>query len=295
MVAPMSTRRYHIVDVFAEAKYTGNQLAVVTEAAGLSAEDMQRIAREMNFSETTFLLSNRERDGGFDVRIFTPAVELPFAGHPTIGTACVIQREILGAGRDRIVLNLPIGPVPVTVDAQEVWWMHPRWPDFGPTRPAADAAELLRLSPADLDPRLPVEQVGVGVSFLIVPLRGLDAVRRCRLDGDVLARRVAQGYPMGVLAFAPETYRPENHVNARMFFDAFGVREDPATGSAGACLAAYTARHRCFGTDSIALRVEQGYEIERPSLLHLRATAHGDAGEVSVGGRVLAVARGELL
>jgi trans-2,3-dihydro-3-hydroxyanthranilate isomerase len=290
----MSTRRFLILDVFAEQKLTGNQLAVVQDSEGLDGETMQRIAREMHFSETSFLLSDRERDGGFDVRIFTPEEEVPFAGHPTLGTAFAIRETLLGGEAQRVVLNLPVGPIPVTFESEagELAWMRQRSPEFMETLDLETAARLLCLRPQDIDERAPAQQVSTGLPFTIVPLRSLEAMRRARLDPTTL-----EGLPLAksIFFFCPEAVEPENQIHARMFAPTFGVPEDPATGSANGCLAAYLVFHRYFDGDSVDVRVEQGYEMNRPSRLYLRAAESGGEIEVHVGGKVFPVARGELL
>lgn len=283
---------FTIVDVFAEEKYAGNQLAVVRGAAGLSDGDLLKITREMNYSETTFVLSEEERDGGYDVRIFTPGGEVPFAGHPTLGTAHVIRDEILSEPVERLVLNLEAGKIPVTFG--DVLWMDQLPPTFGRTLDPSSMARVLRLEPDDLDDSHPVQGVSTGLPAIIVPLRTLDALRRCRVDWDLY--RASAGAGENLYVFCPEPHEggPGN-LSARMFADDLGVTEDPATGSAAGCLAGYLARHRYFGADSVDVRVEQGYEIHRPSLLYLRAGKDGDGINVSVGGKVQMVARGELV
>jgi trans-2,3-dihydro-3-hydroxyanthranilate isomerase len=288
-----------IVDVFAEDKYAGNELAVIRQAESLSGTDMQKIAREMNFSETTFILKDEESGGGFDVRIFTPQSEVPFAGHPTLGTAFIIQQEILRRPVGEVVLNLKVGPIPVTFtyrgEAPDVLWMKQIPPRFGETITPERAAQVLGLKPADIDARFPVQSVSTGLPFFIVPLKTREALRRSRVDLRKLFALINRTEAKAFLLFCPETLSPQNHLQVRVFADALGVPEDPATGSANGCLAGYLARHKYFGADGVDIRVEQGHEVGRPSLLLLRA---GDvAGEVSVsvGGRVIPVARGELV
>ena len=295
----MSRTPFCIVDVFADRKYAGNQLAVVRDAAAISDEDMQLIAREMHFSETTFILSDKQRDGGFDVRIFTPEEELPFAGHPTLGTAYVIQQEILRQRAEEVRLNLKVGQIPVSFtyrDGQpEVLWMRQKAPEFGRDWSRDTIAEVLNLAPGQIDDRFPIQEVSTGVFFIIVPLKSLDAVRRAHVNRERYFELVRSAQAKAILVFAPETYDPQNQLNVRMFADYYGVAEDPATGSANGCLAGYLVKHRYFGTEHIDLRVEQGHEIKRPSLLLLRARDHDGQIEVSVGGTVVPVARGELL
>jgi trans-2,3-dihydro-3-hydroxyanthranilate isomerase len=296
----MGKHRLFIVDVFAEEKYAGNQLAVVTAADSLSAHVMQRIAREMNFSETTFILSDAPRAGGYEVRIFTPTMELPFAGHPTLGTASVIRHELAQALPEQISLNLKIGPVPVTFastpDGKETVWMQPPAPTLGAIRSASLVADMLGLMPEDIDPRFPVQEVSIGIPFLFVPLASLAALKRVRIDVDRRAALMQQGISVwSVLLFCRETNQPGHHVAARMFFEAEGIREDPATGSANVCLGAYLLKHNYFGGDRIDITVEQGYEMGRRSLLLVRADWQSDAPRVSVGGRVIMTVRGELV
>ena len=283
---------FTIVDVFAEEKYAGNQLAIVRGAAGLPDETLQKITREMNYSETTFILSEEERDGGYDVRIFTPGGEVPFAGHPTLGTAYVIRDEILERPSERIVLNFKAGKIPVTFG--EVLWMRQLPPTFGPELDANRLAQVLGLENEDLDDRHPVREVSTGLPAIIVPLKNLEALRRCRVHRDLY--RVSAAAGKNLYAFCPGPHGDgPGDISARMFTDDLGIPEDPATGSAAGCLAGYLVEHRLFGADAVDVRVEQGYEIGRPSLLYLRAHKEGDTINVSVGGKVQLVARGELV
>jgi trans-2,3-dihydro-3-hydroxyanthranilate isomerase len=283
---------FYIVDVFAEEKYAGNQLAVVRGGADLSYEALGKIALEMNYSETTFVLSDEESDGGYDVRIFTPGQEVPFAGHPTLGTAYVIRHEILGAPVDQVTLNLTAGKIPVTFG--DVLWMRQFPPTFGPTLDPAPTARTLNIESKDLDDRFPVQEVSTGLPALIVPLKNLDALQRCKVDWELYLELAGQG--MNLYVFCPESHAAgPGNLSARMFANDLGVPEDPATGSAAGCLAGYLVEHRYLETDSIDVRVEQGYEIDRPSLLYLQAAREGDATDVHVGGKVQMVARGELI
>lgn len=283
---------FTIVDVFAEEKYAGNQLAVVRGAAGLSDEVLQKITREMNYSETTFILSEEERDGGYDVRIFTPGGEVPFAGHPTLGTAYVIRHEILAEPVERLVLNLKAGKIPVTFG--EVLQMRQLPPTFGQTLDPALLARILGLEEDDLDDRHPVQEVSTGLPAIMVPLKNLAALKRCRVDWDFY--RDTAGAGKNLYVFCPEPHEDgPGDISARMFTDKLGIPEDPATGSAAGCLAGYLVEHRYFGSDSVEVRVEQGYEIHRPSLLYLRAERENAEIQVSVGGKVQLVGRGELI
>ncbi|TFG98606.1 MAG: PhzF family phenazine biosynthesis protein [Myxococcales bacterium] len=294
------SRRFHIVDVFAEAPLEGNQLAVVRDAGDLGTAAMQGLAREFGFSETTFVVSDpRAFEAGVRVRIFTPAEELPFAGHPTLGSAWVIREHLAGQRVDAVALELGVGRVPVRFEAEaggpEVAWLAAPPIELGARVPAARIAPVLGLGPEDLDPALPVQHVLAGIGFLFVPLRSLDAVRRGRLDLHAFEPLAREGLPAQIYLFCREALEETNDLHARMLFAAPDVREDPATGSATACLGAYLLAHRAFGTGPLSLRIEQGIEMKRPSLLRLRASDAAGEPQIEVGGRVIETARGELL
>lgn len=295
----MKRKFFYIVDVFAEEKYAGNQLAVVRDADGLSAEDMLRIAREFHFSETTFILGEEEKNGAYDVRIFTPGGEVPFAGHPTLGTAYIIRQEIIGKPVREVTLNLKVGRIPVAFgDGNQepgVMWMKQMPPEFGATFASGLIAGILNITPEEMDSRFPVQEVSTGLPFIIAPLKTLEAVRKCRVDVPRFLDLVVSAEAKAILVFCPETYNPRNDLNVRVFVDYYGIPEDPATGSANGCLAGYLVKHRYFGWDRIDIRVEQGKEIGRPSLLLLRADEKAAEIDVFVGGQAFLVARGELV
>jgi trans-2,3-dihydro-3-hydroxyanthranilate isomerase len=291
------THPLYIVDVFAERPYSGNQLAVVG-GLDLGDEAMQRIALEMNFSETTFVAPTPEADGGYRTRIFTPTRELPFAGHPILGTAWVI-RALAPKPLDRLHLNLAVGPVEVTFetssDQGDLTWFRAPPVKLEAECPRPRIAAALGIAPDDIDRRFPPRQLSAGTAAVIVPLVDLAALRRCRLDLAAFAPLAEAGFSSLVYAFCPQARRPENHLSARFFFDAGGVREDPATGSATAFLGNYLLEHRYFPDPELSLRIEQGHEIGRPSLLRLGARGGRGGAEVRVGGQVVATVRGELL
>lgn len=271
--------RLAIVDVFAEQQFEGNQLAVVRDAANLSAEAMQRIAREMNFSETTFV--TREAPGNATVRIFTPKQELPFAGHPTLGTAWALT-----GGQGEITLALAAGDVPVRFE-DGIGWMTPPPVTLGATLPAADAGALLCISEEDLDPEFPIQLAAVGPSFVFVPVRSLALLQSVQLSLPVYQALLAAGHQMScVCAFSADSYDASSDFAMRVFFDAGGIREDPATGSANSAFAAYLQAHR--GTLG-RVTVAQGVEIDRPSKLYLKVQE-----PLQVGGRVFASVEGAL-
>lgn len=299
----MSVHPMYTLDVFAEERYAGNQLAVFRNAADLSSETMQKLAREMNYSETTFILSDTPRDGGYDVRIFTPEEELPFAGHPTLGSAYVILNEIMGKPADQVKpnqpvrLNLKVGQIPVSVlpgDA-DVLWMNQKPPAFGMTFEPAEVARAIGVEVPDIDTRFPVQEVSTGLPFVIVALKSNGAVRRAKRNVDAFEAFSKQHGKDMIYLFSAEPRSKENHIASRMFTIFQTMPEDPATGSACGCLGGYLVEHRYFGEDTVDVRVEQGYEIGRPSLLRLKASRKPDHIAVQVGGKVIMVSKGQLI
>ncbi len=288
-----------VVDVFAEARFGGNQLAVVLDAEDIPSTDMQQIALETNFSETTFVTSRQTIDGGYPVRIFTPGQELPFAGHPTLGTAWVIRTHVATEQPETIRLNLGVGPVPVRFEPDaaggELAWLLAPDIELGLDCPGADMAAALGLEAGDLDPRGPVQQLSAGIVVVIVPLRTRDALARCRLDIERYEPLLALGFKPFVYAFCSDPDDAENDLAARFFFEANGVREDPATGSATACLGRYLIAHRFLGDREFSLRIEQGGAVGRPSLLMLEAREGETSTDILVGGHVVPIMEGRLL
>ena len=290
---------FYILDVFAEKKYAGNQLAVFRNGERYQDAKMQAIAKEMNFSETTFILSDLERKGGYDVRIFTPNEEVPFAGHPTLGTSYVIQREIIDKPITSLSLNLKIGQITVEFSYREgavdTLFMKQNPPVFGKEFNASELLAVLNLKKGDIDERFPVQEVSTGLPFILVPIRDLETLKRIKVDREKYFDLIKDIPSKAIMVFSPGTTNPENQLSVRVFADYFGVAEDPATGSANGCLAGYLVNYRYFGENKIDIKVEQGCEIGRPSLLYLRAEEVDKVIDVHVGGKVVMVARGELL
>ncbi|RQV98620.1 MAG: PhzF family phenazine biosynthesis protein, partial [Calditrichaeota bacterium] len=216
----MKKHVFYIVDVFAEKKYSGNQLAVIGDAHDLSSESMQEISREMNYSETTFITALHQSESNFDVRIFTPAEEVPFAGHPTLGTAFIIQTEILKKPVDILHLNLKVGRIPVTFEYSggkaERLWMKQNAPVFSQRLDIASIAKILNLKTDQIDSRFPIEEVSTGLPFIIVPLKNLQAVRRSSIQKDKFFDLIRNTAAKAILVFSPECYDPQNHLNVRV-------------------------------------------------------------------------------
>jgi trans-2,3-dihydro-3-hydroxyanthranilate isomerase len=294
---------FYTADVFTDRLFGGNPLAVFPDARGLSDREMQRIAREFNLSETVFVFPPREMTHTRRLRIYTPAVEIPFAGHPTVGCAYVLAAigEIpLTGDITSIVFEEQVGPVKVSIRGrgdQPVFAQLTvaKLPEFGPEPPPlADLARLLSLEPADLDcaswrPR----SVSCGVPFLCVPVRNRDALQRVRLRLDIVQAVLGTYWTQAVYPVTADPELPGSDWRVRMFAPAMGVAEDPATGAAAAAFAGYLAD--CADADSGTLRwvLEQGFEMERPSLLAVEADkVEGNITAVRVGGSAVLVSEG---
>ena len=289
----MSRMEFFIVDVFTVGrKYTGNQLAVYL--GNPPASLMQQLAKEINFSETAFVISNAPENGGYNARIFMPEVEVDFAGHPVLGTAYVIQREIIGRPVEELRLNLPIGQIPVRFGEDGVLWMRQNPPVFGPTFAAADLAQILNVAEEDIDGRFPAQEVSTGMAFVLAPMTSLEAVKRAWVNLNRLRAMLGAHDAIAPAIFCAEALHGENDIHVRVLDDIYGAPEDPATGSANGCIAGYLVEHGYFGSDRIAIRAEQGYQIGRPSLIHLEAERVEGEIVIRVGGRVEMVAQGQM-
>ena len=282
------------VDVFTSRPLEGNQLAVFTDGSGLTTEQMQAIARETNYSETTFVIPRsfeEEKEKGHRVRIFTVNEELPFAGHPTLGTAWVI-RGIGGA--DQIVLDLNVGKVPVTFtteNEQPFGEMRQRNPEFGQTHSREDLSRALGINLNDISDEVPIHTVSTGMAFVIVPIAKLAALQKLSFNYKNAVEYLAKTDGKFLYFVSRETIDPSARLHARMIFY---NGEDPATGSAAGCTAAWMAMHGVAKSDERVL-IEQGIECNRPSRIFVRADKISDGVvNVRVGGQAVEVARGEL-
>ncbi len=291
---------FHIVDVFAEEKYQGNQLAVFENADDLSDEMMLKIAREINFQETTFIIADEEKNGGFDVRIFTPEYEVPFAGHPTLGTAFVLLNSPQNIDKQSITLNLKIGQVPV-IKENETLWLEINNPVFGKNF-TSEIADLFGLKSEDIDEKHPIEVVSTGLPYLILPLKNLDAIQRIRFNDEQVKNWLLENHlyktnapdelTTAFFAFTRETEKAENQLHARMFcYENGKIVEDAATGSANSCLLAHLLKYE---SSQISYRVEQGYEMGRPSLIQIKGELNEKQDfSLKVGGKTKLIAQGK--
>jgi trans-2,3-dihydro-3-hydroxyanthranilate isomerase len=283
------------LDVFTDRALTGNALAVCLDGRGLSTEQMQAIARETNLSETTFILPGdaaTEKERGVRVRIFTVQEELPFAGHPTLGTGYVLHKQ---TGAPEVRLQLNVGTVPVRfekADGQPVFGeMTQKDPEFGATHPADAIAAFTNLAVADFDDSAPIQTVSTGMPFTITAVRSLDKLRGLRVDVNRANEYLSRNGGKFMYFVSRETVDPKARLHARMFFY---NGEDPATGSAAGCCASWMVAHGVAATDERVL-IEQGIEMHRPSRIFVRAAKKDNhVINVRVGGNCVEVFRGEM-
>jgi len=283
--------KFFIVDVFGKERYTGNQLAVFTGCSTRSSEEMQRIAREINFSETTFIMSGKEMNEGFDVRIFTPKAEVNFAGHPTLGTAYIIRNEILKEKVNTIKLNFKIGQIRVDFERDELF-MTQIQPEFWQCFDRKLLSKVLSIEEDQIDSSYPIEEVSTGLPFTIVPVKSLKVLKKIRVDAGYYNEFCSVARAKGILVFSPEAYEADQTFSSRVFVDYLGVPEDPATGSGQGGFAGYLIKHKYLKKDKIDIKVGQGYEMGRPSVLALKAMETNGRIEIRVGGKVFPVADG---
>jgi trans-2,3-dihydro-3-hydroxyanthranilate isomerase len=292
-------RRFVTLDVFTETRFTGNPLAVVLQAEGLTGEAMQVIAREFNHPETVFVLPPEDATHRARLRIFTPGAELPFAGHPTVGTAVLLNRLDGGGSRDFIVEE-KIGSVPCRVEATgadsgRAVFTIPQLPAEAGTAPSAqEAAAALCVEAADIGfDELTPQRWSAGNALTFVPFRDLDAIGRAKPDAARFEPTFGQLGRAMVYLFCAQTEEPGHHFHARMFAPKLGVAEDPATGSAVAAFPGLLVKHGKYRDGAHTVHIEQGYEMGRPSQIELSFTlAGGKLTRATVGGSAVVVTEG---
>ena len=305
----MTNKTFIIADVFTSKKFGGNQLAVFTDGRGLDTETMQNIAREMNYSETTFLLP-AEAGGDFRVRIFPQTNELPFAGHPLVGTGYVIVAETLIEIRETLTaVKLETGVGEILVKVETINWEAKTLGESVMTQPIpvvkttwADTARLakaLALESSDIEStNLPVEVLFNGIPVMIVPIASMATIQKIKVDMGALEAISHEAGAITVLVFTRETVDAFNDAHCRVFVPDQGIAEDAATGSANGPLGYYFVRHRLLDVQPTTRIVsEQGFEMKRPSILNIELDvepATGDVLNVRVGGGVIISGRGEI-
>ncbi len=290
----MITLEFVWIDVFARKRLEGNQLAVFTDARGLTDQQMQLIAREMGLSETTFVFPetpDKQAIDGIRTRIFTTAEELPFAGHPTLGTAMVLRGE---KKIDKIVLNLRVGKIPVrfSENGGKVFGeMTQADPTFGPIHDKEKISQVLGIDVSDIDSNLPVQTVSTGNPFIIVPFKHLNTLQDLSPEWKAMQPYLEKSNARFFYMVSNEVVDPESVLHARMIY--YGG-EDPATGSAAGPAAAWMIRYGLLKPEVLA-QIEQGIEILRPSQIFVRGSLNGNLpANIRVGGYCSEVARGRL-
>lgn len=290
------TRRYRFVwvDVFAKSPLEGNPLAVFPESLDLSDEEMQSIARETHLSETTFVFPSddkKNREEGFRTRIFAVAGEMPFAGHPTLGTASVLSRL---NGLSEVALSLKVGKIPVKFSIREghpFGEMTQKDPEIGRTHDAVTVAKTLSVEVADIDATVPIQTISTGVPFAIVPFKSLRSISRAHPDMNAMEDYLRETDAKFFYMISRETVDPAASLHARMIFPG---GEDPATGSAAGCAVAWMVLHG-FAKPDESLMIEQGLEIHRTSRIYGRADLREKRPvNVRIGGHCTEVIQGEL-
>jgi trans-2,3-dihydro-3-hydroxyanthranilate isomerase len=284
MQAGARTLRYEVWDVFTKQPFGGNPLGVFFDTDGLTTAQMFALTREMNHSETTFVTRDRK------VRIFTATQELPFAGHPVLGTAFALQRR--SPEEKRVVVHVPQGPIPVDFDGAQAMMLQQK-PEFREVHEAGVIAPMLGLKAEDLDERFPIENVSTGRPNLIVMLKSMAAMKSVKFAWPALTEYFAKGdVQRGIYLLTRDTLDKGYAVHARKITPRL---EDPATGSAAGCAAAYLAKHG-LAKSGVTVKMEQGYIMGRPSELLLSAVRRGDGsvGEVKVGGSSVLVLEGSV-
>lgn len=301
----MSAIKFYIVDVFARAKYAGNQLAVFLDLEQrLSSEQMLQMTREINFAESTFVRSI-EADGSFGVRIFTTEYEVPFAGHPTLGSAYILAKHLTDKPIDNIILRLKKGDIPVEISKPEKldesrFTMQQAQPDFGESYDARLVAEALNIPLDAIAISMPIQQVNTGLPYLIIFLKDLKSIENLKLHVEkveqfLLEQKLhksnsALGLTTSLFFVTSETVEKENNYHTRMFvLEGDMIWEDAATGSANGCFLAYLLKHDNSSQSAI---VEQGYEMERKSILYLDGERNENQYILKVGGQVVPVSEG---
>jgi trans-2,3-dihydro-3-hydroxyanthranilate isomerase len=301
----MRRLHYHLVDVFTNKRFGGNQLAVFTNGRGIPAETMQKIARELNLSETTFILPPEDPANDYKVRIFTPGMELPMAGHPTVGTSYILAREhMVPLEGSQILIRLEegVGLIPVTVDLQDgkptTARMRQLTPTFGEdfSDRRALIAETLSLSLSDIDPDYPPQIVSCGVPILMIPLTSMEAIQKIKVRLDLVDTLLTHDISHELFVFTRETALPTSTVHSRMFAPQLGIAEDPATGAASGPLGSYLVKYGIVkGGDSVHIVGEQGFEMGRESIIQIDIEqTNGEISGVYVGGECVYVGEGFL-
>lgn len=301
----MKKIKFYIVDVFANQKYGGNQLAVFVDLKNeLSDAVMQQMATEINFAETTFIKADKGNQR-YDVRIFTPEHEVPFAGHPSLGTSYILSKHLSAKNHSNLVLELKHSDIDILIEQpdnleESTFYMTQAQPEFRETFNHSEIVEELGIPLSNLDLEMPIQEITTGLPYILIPLSNLSAIEVLDFDYATLQKFLfarkkyrtnsVTGHSTSFFFFTKETYEKGNHFNTRMMLLENGKRsEDAATGSANGCFLAYLLK---YVHPEIKATVEQGFQINRKSYIYLNGSFKDEKYKIQVGGRVKAVSEG---
>ena len=280
---------FYIVDVFAEKKYAGNQLAVFFDAENLSDANMQKIAREINFAESTFITKLSPENNTAEIRIFTPEYEMKFAGHPIIGTSWVLINKIFENQPQNIVLSVPIGEIPVNQSGDLVW-LQAAQPEFMDTFSTEDFSSFSNLSSSDFDDKFPIQEVTTGSAFVIVPLQNKKAIENLLLDQDKMNKWLHAHCKTSHRALYFYCLKDSKLISRMFCIEDNQLKEDAATGSASTCLQAFLLKYHLTEIEIIN---HQGDYINRPSQIYFKGKLSENHFDIKIGGKTQFVAKGE--
>ncbi len=301
----MKKIKFYIVDVFANQKYGGNQLAVFVDLKNeLSDAVMQQMATEINFAETTFIKADKGNQR-YDVRIFTPEHEVPFAGHPSLGTSYILSKHLSAKNHSNLVLELKHSDIDILIEQpdnleESTFYMTQAQPEFRETFNHSEIVEELGIPLSNLDLEMPIQEITTGLPYILIPLSNLSTMEALNFDYATLQKFLfarkkyrtnsVTGHSTSFFFFTKETYEKANHFNTRMMLLENGKRsEDAATGSANGCFLAYLLK---YVHPEIKATVEQGFQINRKSYIYLNGSFKDEKYKIQVGGRVKAVSEG---
>ncbi|UYP47574.1 hypothetical protein NEF87_003859 [Candidatus Lokiarchaeum ossiferum] len=282
---------FYIVDVFAQQKFTGNQVAVLKSDSPLANEEMLKIAKEMKFIQSCFLIKNND---SYQVRIFMPKLEIPFSGDPVLASAFIINQIINEAPKESILIKLQKGDVEIQ-HQDDTYWMESPQPIFGRIFDKILLSRVLSIEPEDICDNPPIQQVSIGVPYIIVPIKNMKTLREISINKERYEWLTQRTKASCVLAYCNESIDEGNDYHIRVFADALGIPEDPASGSGVGSLAAYLSRYISSAEEGFQIRVEQGYEIGRPSLIKAKIHQLTEFLQIAIGGKVKLTSQGKIL
>jgi trans-2,3-dihydro-3-hydroxyanthranilate isomerase len=293
--------------VFAHKKFAGNQALVVVYENPLTTDQMLEISQELNFKETTFLASEPNPQGYYNLRIFAMKKEIGISGHPILATAYIVNQFLKLTQEDQIKLHLDSGDVIIdsknllsesrstSISKQQpTLFSNQGLPKFGKEFDRVLLSRILNLDVIDIDERFPIQEVFIGVGFIIIPIKDLSAMKRITINQQRSQWLIQKTKAKLLLAFCPEVEDPQNQFHVRVFADYYDIHEDSASGSGSGCLAAYCSKYNYFGSDKVDIKIEQGIELGRPSQICATATPSGDRLDVQIGGQIILIGKGEL-